>query len=129
MESNPIYDLEHLQLVGGERQESWSSYGGSDCKKQSSDFFLQPISNSPSLHVHEWEDQCKVSYGEEVQALSQFDRTNSLVEDLYWKAQFEERQRGVKDEVALPNLQLIKDCLEALKSTYIHLIEDRDYAL
>lgn len=69
-----------------------------------------------------------MSVEREMQALSQFDHTHSLIEELYWKAQMDERQKGVKDEVTLPNLQLIKDSLDILKSDYIPLIEDRDYA-
>lgn len=91
VEFDPLLDIEHFQLVGGERQESWSSYGGSDCKKQSSDFFLQPINSSPSLHSYDWACQFKVSVENEVRALSRFDQTHGLIKKLHWKAQIDER--------------------------------------
>lgn len=89
---------------------------------------MQPINSSLSLHTYEWKGQFMVSVENEVQTLSRFDYTHSLIEELYWKAQVEERRKGFRDRVALPNLQCIKDFLETLKIEYLHLIRDQDYA-
>lgn len=104
-------------MVGGERLESWSSYEGSEDKKQIYDFEMQPISNSPFLHINEWKGQFMISIEDEVQVQFRVDRTHSLNE---------ERQVGVRGGVTLFNLQFIKDSL--MKSKYLCWIRDRDYA-
>lgn len=63
-------NVEQCQQEGDEGQESRDSQGVTDDKNESSDFYLQPISSSPSLHTYEWEGQSMVSIENEVQTLS-----------------------------------------------------------
>jgi hypothetical protein len=64
-----------------------------------------------------------------VQVLTRADGTHKLIKDLMWKAQMEERQKGVADGITSAQLRIIKESLEQMKSDYLQLFMDRDLAL
>jgi hypothetical protein len=64
-----------------------------------------------------------------VQVLTRADDTHKFIEDLMWKAQMEERQKGVADGITSAQLCIIKEALEWMKYDYLQLFMDRDLAL
>jgi hypothetical protein len=64
-----------------------------------------------------------------VQVLTRADGTHKFIEDLMWKVQIEERQKGVADGITSAQLHIIKEALEKMKVDYLQLFMDRDLAL
>jgi hypothetical protein len=64
-----------------------------------------------------------------VQVLTRVDGTHKLIKYLMWKAQMEERQKGVADGITSAQLCIIKEPLEHMKSDYLQLFMDRDLVL
>jgi hypothetical protein len=75
------------------------------------------------------EDQLLVKEEQIVQVLTREDGTHKFIEDLMWKAQMEERQKGVADGITSAQLCIIKEALEQMKYDYLQLFMDRDLAL
>jgi hypothetical protein len=75
------------------------------------------------------EDQLLVKEEQIVQVLIRADNTHKYIEDLMWKAQMDERQKGVADGITSAQLRIIKEALERMKSDYLQLFIDRDLAL
>jgi hypothetical protein len=75
------------------------------------------------------EDQLLVKEEQIVQVLTRADGTHKFIEDLMWKAQMEERQKGVADGITSAQLCIIKKALEQMKYDYLQLFMDRDLAL
>jgi hypothetical protein len=81
------------------------------------------------LAVQGLEDRLLVKGEKIVQVLTRADGTHKFIEDLMWKAQMEERQKGVADGITSAQLHIIKEALEQMKSDYLQLFMDRDLAL
>jgi hypothetical protein len=75
------------------------------------------------------EDQLLVKEEQIVQVLTREDGTHKFIEDLMWKDQMEERQKGVIDGITSAQLHIIKEALEKMKYDYLQLFMDRDLAL
>jgi hypothetical protein len=75
------------------------------------------------------EDQLLVTEEQIVQVLTREDGAHRFIEDLMWKTQMEERQKGVAGGVTSTQLHIIKEALEQMKSDYLQLFMDRDLAL
>jgi len=93
------------------------------------------ISSSESvdnpLHVdeitsHGLEDRLSVAEEKIVQVCMREDGAHKFIEDLMWKTQLEERQKGVTGGVTSTQLHIIKKALEQMKSDYLQLFMDRD---
>jgi hypothetical protein len=55
--------------------------------------------------------------------------THKFIEDIMWKAQMEEKKKGVVDEITSAQLHIIKEALENMNYDYLELFMDRDLAL
>jgi hypothetical protein len=82
-----------------------------------------------SLALEDLEDRLLVTEEQIVQVLTRADGVHRFIEDLMWKTQMEERQRGVVDGVTSNQLCIIKEALEQMKSDYLQLFMDRDLSL
>lgn len=71
----------------------------------------------------------KVTEGMIVSTLSHFDHTHNIIEDLFWKAQIEKRQKGIDGGTSLQDLQVIKENLRTLKSDFLSLLSNRNYSI
>lgn len=60
-----------------------------------------------------------------VQVLTRADDSHKYIEDLIWKTQIEERQKGVASGVTSTQLRSIKEAFENMKSDYLKLLMDR----
>jgi hypothetical protein len=58
------------------------------------------------------EDQLLVKKEQIVQVLTRVDGTHNFIEDLMWKVQIEERQKGVADGITSAQLHIIKEAPE-----------------
>jgi hypothetical protein len=75
------------------------------------------------------EDQLLVKEEQIVQVLTRAVGAHKFIKDLMWKAQMEERQKGVVDEITSAQLRIMKEALEQMKSDYLQLFMDRDLAI
>ena len=62
-----------------------------------------------------------------VAALSHHDRMHGLIENHIWMIQLHERWKGVTTGSSCDDLQKIKEGMEEMKVSYIHLLSDRDH--
>jgi hypothetical protein len=128
----PEYDNEGVDLVDENRSEILYE---EDSPRESHHC---TISSSESVdnphHVDEitsrgLEDRLLVTEEQIVQVLMREDGAHKFIEDLMWKTQLEERQKGVTGGVTSTQLHIIKEALEQMKSDYLQLFMDRDLAL
>jgi hypothetical protein len=63
------------------------------------------------------------------QVLRRVDSAHKFIEDLIWKTQMEERQKGVARGVTSVQLHIMKEALKQMKSDYLQQLMDRDLSL
>jgi hypothetical protein len=81
------------------------------------------------LALQDLENRLLVTEEQIMQVLTREDGAHKFIEDLMWRTQLEERQRGVVDGVTSTQLCIIKEDKEQMKSDYLQLFMDRDLAL
>jgi hypothetical protein len=79
--------------------------------------------------VQDLKDQLLVIKEQIVQVLTRADGAHRFIEDLIWKTQMEERQKGVASGVTSAQLCIIKEALEQMELDYLQLFMDRNLAL
>jgi hypothetical protein len=129
-------DNEGAELVDENRSEILyeddSPHESHHCMVSSSES-VGPLCDSPrhvdEITLHDLEDRLLVTEEQIVQVLMRADGAHKFIEDLMWKTQLEERQKGVAGGVTSTQLHIIKEALEQMKSDYLQLFMDRDLAL
>ncbi|GLJ37293.1 hypothetical protein SUGI_0756450 [Cryptomeria japonica] len=112
------------QLLVAKRKEEAHQYGNNSTVEKNSNFLMQHDNNSSSLSDRNWGRHLLALAEKEVQILSTVDGTHRYVENLIHNI-----PRGQnKVNISLADLQSIKDNMEEIKESFLHVIHDRDMA-
>lgn len=89
---------------------------------------LDQLDQQP-LDVQDLKEHLMVSEDEVVQVLTREDNTHKFIEDLLWKIQIEEREKRMATGINNTHLHTIREALGKMKSDYLKLLKDRDFAI
>jgi hypothetical protein len=106
--------------LGDERRSKNLYEEDSSHYTSSSNESIDPLCDIPhhvdEITLHELENRLLVTEEKIVQVLTRVDGAHKFIEDLMWKTQMEERQKGIADGVTSTQLCIIKEALEQMKS-------------